>query len=449
MGELKRVKINQFLKEREGRYDPGNEAVHSLKRLNKIDFSGEIHLSDKGSKTDMIIVEPGDLVISGINVSKGALAVYHGEEPITATIHYSSYVFDERQIDIDYFKRFVRSQSFVQALKDQVKGGIKTEIKPKHFLPLEIHLPDIGSQKEIVSFFRRIENEMDDLSGEIIHQQAFLKQLRQRILQEAIEGKLTAKWRKQHPDLISGDNHASKLLEKIKAEKERLIKEGNPSTSLRTRIKKDKLLAPIADAEKPFDLPAGWAWCRLGDVAVHSLGKMLDKAKNRGIYRKYLRNLNVRWFTFDLSDLLEMRFREDEVEQYTARKGDLLICEGGYPGRAAIWDQKYDIYFQKAVHRVRFIVQGMNKYFLYFLFLSDMNRYLERYFTGAGIQHFTGKELHNFAFPLPPLTEQQAIVERVDKLMAMIDELEKQVSECKEQSEMLMQSILREAFVRG
>ena len=259
MVEWKRVKISQFLKEREGRYDAGDEAVLGLKRLNKIDFSGEIHLSDKGSKTDMIIVESGDLVISGINVSKGALAVYHGEEPITATIHYSSYVFDERQIDIDYFKRFVRSQSFVQALKDQVKGGIKTEIKPKHFLPLEIHLPDIKSQKEIVSFFKGIENEMGDLSGEITHQQSFLKQLRQRILQEAVEGKLTAKWRDKHPDLISRNNHASKLLEKIKAEKERLIKEG--------RIKKDKPLAPITDAKKPFDLPEGWALCLLGEVA--------------------------------------------------------------------------------------------------------------------------------------------------------------------------------------
>src|SRR3990172_13284271 len=110
MGEWKRAKIGRFLKERGGRYDPGDETIQGLKRLNKIDFSGEIHLSDKGSKTDMIIVKPEDLVISGINVSKGALAVYHGEEPITATIHYSSYVFDESQIDIDYFKRFVRSQ---------------------------------------------------------------------------------------------------------------------------------------------------------------------------------------------------------------------------------------------------------------------------------------------------------------------------------------------------
>src|SRR3972149_4151650 len=84
MGEWKRVKIGQFLKERGGRYDPGDDTIQGLKRLNKIDFSGEIHLSDKWSKTDMIVVEPGDLVISGINVSKGAIAVYHGEDAITA-----------------------------------------------------------------------------------------------------------------------------------------------------------------------------------------------------------------------------------------------------------------------------------------------------------------------------------------------------------------------------
>lgn len=334
-------------------------------------------------------------------------------------------------------------------VKKTATGTSKLAINQTNFGAYKLPYFDYYHQ---VNFRGKIESIADineEFSTQINDQLVILKQLRQQILQEAIEGKLTAKWRDKHPELISGDNHASKLLEKIKAEKEQLIKEGNPSTSLRTRIKKDKPLVPVTDAEKPFDLPEGWVLCRLGDVAMHSLGKMLDKAKNRGTYRKYLRNLNVRWFTFDLSDLLEMRFREDEVEQYTARKGDLLICEGGYPGRAAIWDQKYDIYFQKAVHRVRFIVQGMNKYFLYFLFLSDMNRYLERYFTGAGIQHFTGKELHNFVFPLPPLAEQQALVERMEKLMTMIDELEKQVSERKEQIEMLMQSVLREAFAKG
>lgn len=89
----------------------------------------------------------------------------------------------------------------------------------------------------------------------------------------------------------------------------------------------------------------GWVTRKVSEVAKHSLGKMLDKAKNKGNLQPYLRNLNVRWFEFNLSDLLEMPFLPTEVEKYTAVKGDVLVCEGGYPGRAAIWDEDYPIYF--------------------------------------------------------------------------------------------------------
>lgn len=432
MGEWKRVKIGQFLKERGGRYDPGDKTVQSLKRLNKIDFSGEIHLSDKGSKTDMIVVVPGDLVISGINVSKGALAVYRGEKPITATIHYSSYVFDERQIDIDYFKRFVRSQFFVQAIKDQVKGGIKTEIKPKHFLPLEIHLPDIESQKEIVSFFKGIENEMGDLSGEITHQQSFLKQLRQRILQEAIEGKLTAEWRKQNHALISGDNHASKLLEKIRAEKERLFKEG--------KIKKDKPLAPIANSEKPFTLFNGWAWVRFSEICVIATNCVSP---------------------YDYPN--HVHLAPDNIEKCTGRllecktvKDDNVISVNHlfYPGM---------LVYSKVRPRLRKVAkvdfEGLCSADMYPLVPKCNPDYLKivmlsNFFDGK-VFHFDNRvkmpkinqdQLGVIPIPLAPLAEQQAIVERVDNLMVMINELEKQVTSRKAQAEMLMQSVLREAF---
>ena len=445
MGEWKRVKISQFLKEREGRYDPGDEAVLGLKRLNKIDFSGEIHLSDKGSKTDMIIVEPGDLVISGINVSKGALAVYHGEEPITATIHYSSYAFDERQIDIDYFKRFVRSQSFVQALKDQVKGGIKTEIKPKHFLPLEIHLPDIESQKEIVSFFKRIENEMGDLSGEITHQQSFLKQLRQRILQEAIEGKLTAKWRDKHPDLISGDNHASKLLEKIKAEKERLIKEG--------KIKKEKPIPPIADDEKPFDLPDGWAWSKLGDVILHL---PRNGYSPKEVARETsIKSLKLGATTYGKFNPKEFKYIADEIPEdsvFWLEPGDILIQRSNsldYVGVSAIYTGKSKEFIYPDLMMKIKIMRPLSVNLIYNFLSSPLIR---DYFRSRakGSQQTMPKinqgVVINASLPIPPIDEQSAIIERVDKLMGMIDKLEKQVSERKDQFEMLMQSVLREAF---
>lgn len=159
----------------------------------------------------------------------------------------------------------------------------------------------------------------------------------------------------------------------------------------------------------------GWPKKKVSEIARHSLGKMLDKAKNKGEPRPYLRNLNVRWFVFDLSDLLEMRFLPEEGDKYTVKKGDLVICEGGYPGRAAIWDQDEPVYFQKALHRVRFREPEHAKWCLYYLHAQDIEGTLKKHFNGAGIQHFTGEALARFEIPLPPLPEQQRIIGILDE----------------------------------
>ncbi len=162
-------------------------------------------------------------------------------------------------------------------------------------------------------------------------------------------------------------------------------------------------------------MKAGWEIKKVSEIAQHSLGKMLDKSKNKGEPKPYLRNLNVRWFDFDMSDVQEMRFLPDETERYTARKGDVLVCEGGYPGRAAIWDQDTPIYFQKALHRVRFHEPERNRWFLYYLYAKDLDGTLRQNFNGAGIQHFTGETLAQFTVPLPPLQEQRRIVAILDE----------------------------------
>jgi type I restriction enzyme S subunit len=197
----------------------------------------------------------------------------------------------------------------------------------------------------------------------------------------------------------------------------------------------------------PFTIPATWMWAKVNHIADTRLGKMLDKAKNIGNPHRYLRNINVRWFDFDLSDLYEMRFRDDELEEYSLRSGDVLICEGGEPGRAAVWDSREkNVYFQKAIHRVRFS-KGVNPYF----FLNTLRESVDSgrlsdYFTGVGIKHFTGRGLSSFSFPLPPLAEQQRIVAKVDELMAFCDKLEASLSTAQTETSRLLESVLHHAL---
>lgn len=190
----------------------------------------------------------------------------------------------------------------------------------------------------------------------------------------------------------------------------------------------------------------GWIQRKISEIAKHSLGKMLDKAKNKGKPQPYLRNFNVRWFTFDLSDLLQMPFLPEESAKYTAIKGDILICEGGYPGRAAIWDEDYPIYFQKALHRVRFHEPMHNKWFLYYLYSQDQSGKLKQHFSGTGIQHFTGEVLARFELPLPPLTELRRTIAKFDDLSAETKKLEAIYRQKLTALEELKKSILNQAF---
>jgi restriction endonuclease S subunit len=192
----------------------------------------------------------------------------------------------------------------------------------------------------------------------------------------------------------------------------------------------------------------GWQTKKVREIARHSLGKMLDKAKNKGEPQPYLRNLNVRWFDFDLSDVLEMPFLPTEVEKYTAVKGDVLICEGGYPGRAAIWEKDEPIYFQKALHRVRFHEPERNRWFLYYLLSKDLDGTLKNHFNGAGIQHFTGEALAQFEVPLPPLAEQQRIVGLLDEAFECLATAKANAEKNLQNARALFESHLQSVFTQ-
>jgi type I restriction enzyme, S subunit len=141
-----------------------------------------------------------------------------------------------------------------------------------------------------------------------------------------------------------------------------------------------------------------------------------------------------------------MPFLPSESEKYTAVKGDVLICEGGYPGRAAIWDDDYQIYFQKALHRVRFHEPEHNKWFVCYLYAQDKSEELKQHFSGTGIQHFTGEVLAKFELPLPPIPELRRAVAKFEELSTETQRLEFIYQQKLAALEELKKSLLHQAF---
>ena len=181
-----------------------------------------------------------------------------------------------------------------------------------------------------------------------------------------------------------------------------------------------------------------WETVKLGDVTDSCLGKMLDQNKNKGTPQLYLANVNVRWGSFDLDDLSEMRFEEHEQERYGLRYGDLVVCEGGEPGRCAIWkDEIPNMKIQKALHRVRVHDDMDYRYLFYWFLLAGKNGALDQYFTGATIKHMPGDKLKTIEIEKPPLSVQKRIADILSTYDNLIENNQKQIKLLEEAAQRL------------
>lgn len=431
MGWVK-MKLGDVLKNREGRYKPDDPQIAGLKRIDKINFSGQFFLSDKGSNTDMILIKKGDLVISGINVEKGALAVYEGEEDILATIHYSSYIFDTTKIDIDFLKVFLRSPDFIQLLKEQVPGGIKTEIKPKHILPLEVYFPETTiEQKVIAEHFFEKEAKFNQLDEHISYQLIQLENLNQAILQEAVQGKLV----KQDPK----DEPASELLKRIKAEKS---KSG----------KKEKLLSTIKPEEIPFEIPENWVWCRLGEITDIQRGSSPRPKGDPRYFSKPKTNYN--WITIsDISNFCEnnvlLQTREFLTEEgskhsrYVDVNEFIIAVSGSTTGKCCITGIEGFIYDGLAVAKI--IENSFDSRYL-LNYMMCLYTTINNSKTGASFPNINTDYLNNLIFPLPPIKEQIRINKEIEKQFAKTKQLREQIIANQQATEQLLKALLHQAF---
>lgn len=280
------------------------------------------------------------------------------------------------------------------------------------------------------------------------------KQLKNSILQWAIQGKLVP----QDPN----DEPASVLLERIRAEKARLVKE--------KKIKKDKNESIIyhgednsyyekflatgevkcIDDEIPFEIPNGWEWTRIGNIFNHTSGKQQSSSnKNGGTPQKFITTSNLYWGYFVLDNVKIMNFTEEEINNCSATKGDLLVCEGGAGyGRSAIWNYDYDICLQNHVHRLRPCVNGICEYVYHFIYLLKESNNLSS--VGTAMPGLSANRLKGLLLPFPPLPEQNKIVAKLGELLPQVEKYSK-VQNCLDElnvtiNDKLKKSILQEAI---
>ena len=335
-------------------------------------------------------------------------------------------LYSTSEVYTDYLLLFILLRK--QFLRQNKVGAAIPHLNKNIFFSLLFPLPPYEEQIRIVEQYNTLtpfidnygvfENKLDILNV------SFPELLKKSILQEAVQGKLVP----QDPN----DEPASVLLERIRAEKQALIKAG--------KIKKDKNESVIfrrdnshyeklngiercIDDEIPFEIPNNWEWITLKMVAISSLGKTLDKAKNQGEFKPYLCSINVYWSGINLSTVKEARFEKDELSKYCLKEGDLLICEGGDVGRSAIWRDNREMYYQNALHRVRFFGGISPDYFHMILECYKNNKILEENSKGMTIKHLVQSSLNSIYFPLPPLKEQHRIVATYRSILPALEQL--------------------------
>ena len=328
-------------------------------------------------------------------------------------------------------------------LKDQVlvplmSGAANVTLSIKKIKNIEIPLPSIERQGEIVESFKSIAVEEGDLKSELTHHQTLLKKLRQQILQEAIEGKLTVDWREQNPDI----EPAGKLLARIKAEKDQLIKE--------KKIKKQKPLPPISEEEKPFELPEGWVWTRIGEITtIVTSGSRNWKSLYAETGASFIRSQDIKQDRLSYGNrvYVNVRKKEEGTRTFVNKHDWLMIITGANVGKCAyLHDDPGEAYVSQHVGLMRPTRKEIGKFGHLWLIAELGGRGLLYSFIYGDKPGLNLQQLRSLPIPIPSVKEQKAIVTKVEKLLAICDQLETRITSNQTHAEQLMQTVLQEAF---
>ena len=393
----------------------------------EIDYSDLVYSSDEADIEKYYLLE-NDLLFNRTNSAEwvGKTSIYRGDIPAI----YAGYLIRIRTLLCGEYLNAVMNSSYAKNYCIRVKTDAvnQSNINAQKLGMFLVPVAPIKEQHRIVTSFKRTFEFTQCIQSEKKELSALIQSTKTKILDLAIRGQLVP----QNPD----DEPASVLLERIRAEKEELIKQG--------KIKRDKKESVIfrgednsyyekidmkvrcINIEIPFDLPETWCWCRLGTLFDHNTGKALNSADSAGTPMTYITTSNLYWDRFELDSLKEMLFADSEIDKCTVKKGDLLVCEGGDIGRSAIWMFEENIRIQNHIHRLRPYISLSSRFYYYVMYMWKQLGLIGG--QGIGLQGFSSKMLHNLIVPLPSIDEQERIVAFIDKLFEQIESIEKSLS---------------------
>ena len=364
----------------------------------KLDLTDCTYISwPKYEESPEIQLDINDIVVVKTGSSYGKTSFVDNLTEKT-TLNPQLMVLKERKCNSKYLCYFLNTQYMRKHFEDLVNGTAIPTFSQEKFGMKIFPLPPASEQEKIVSRIELILDKIDLLENDKENLDTIIKQTKSKILDLAIHGKLVP----QDPN----DEPAEELLKRI-------------ATSDNRPYKK-------FDDEVPFDIPESWSWCTLGEIYTHTTGKALKKTNNKGTLRKYITTSNLYWNSFDFTEVREMYFTDEELEKCTIKKGDLILCNGGDVGRAAIWNYDYDICYQNHVSRLRPKNENINNsFFLYLIMIYKQQGMLNG--KGVGITSLSASDLLSAVVPLPPYSEQNRIAEEIECLYEQLNIINNQL----------------------
>ena len=298
----------------------------------------------------------------------------------------------QKWIDSMWLTYTINSPYARKTLISKATGSTVTHVNMENIRSLALPLPPLQEQSRIVESIEHWLSLVDCIEESNNNLQEAIRQTKSKILDLAIHGKLVP----QDPT----DEPASELLKRISPKAEITCDNGHYQK-----------------------LPEGWYETQLGDIFNHNTGKALNSSNTEGTLKDYLTTSNVYWNSFDFAVIKKMLFKESELSKCQITKGDLLVCEGGDIGRAAIWNYDYDICIQNHLHRLRPKVNGLCVSFYYYvLYYLKINNMIGG--KGIGLLGLSSNALHKLHVPFPPLSEQHRIVTKIEEIFAQLDAIE-------------------------